>query len=739
MILQKSDAYQEALDKTAIVAITDLSGTITYVNDYFCRISKYSREELIGQNHNLVKSGQHPEEFFKDLWNTIKEGKVWTGQIKNKAKDSSYYWVQATIVPLLDDYQQPYQYLSFRLDITKQKLAEEQLMESIDRLSILTSNFPNGSVSLIDTGLTILFTGGAGYDTVDFGADEIIGKPLKEALSPQTYQFIEEQLPKILNGEIVTHEIFVRNRFFFNTYKPVYNKSGTIYGFVVVVQDITESKKAVLATQRKNDLFAIGEELAKIGSWECNVLTMEISFSSNALKLFGLDPTQVTMAFDEVIQVVHPEDKIRMQTQFQEMVNNTTADLIEYRIIHPNGDVRIVQSSGKIYEDENGMVIRIIGVTKDITERKESELELLESKELLKNIAESIPGLVMRYIEKANGKDEIQYVSKGAELLWEIPHEEIIQDENIVWKKIHPKDLRGFVKSFRKAKANISVWSYEYRIVMDDGRIKWISAIGTPKKMEDGSMMWNILALDVTDRKTAEEIIENNINMLTFQNTQLMDFCNIVSHNLRSPLVNMSMLVEFIEESEDESERKIFIEKLKPVIDNLNQTFEELVESIQIKHDHNIKSEKIDIEGSFYQVISGFEGQIAQSEALIEKDFSEAPIINYPHKYFSSILHNLISNSLKYRSPERRLKIKVKTSRKNHLILLTVEDNGLGIDVKKHKDNLFKIRKVFHRHPDAKGFGLFITKIQVEAMNGTIWVKSIPNEGSVFFVEFKNQ
>src|SRR5690554_264669 len=132
-----NNAYQQALDKTAIVAITDLDGNITYVNDKFCKISQYSREELIGKNHNILKSGYHTLDFYKDLWRTIKRGDVWMGQIKNKAKGGSPYWVQTTIVPMLNAGQKPYQYLSFRLDITEQKLAEEQRAESENRLRLV--------------------------------------------------------------------------------------------------------------------------------------------------------------------------------------------------------------------------------------------------------------------------------------------------------------------------------------------------------------------------------------------------------------------------------------------------------------------------------------------------------------------------------------------------------------------------------------------------------------------------
>jgi PAS domain S-box-containing protein len=288
--LKEVSDLKAALDEHAIVAITNAQGKITYVNDRFCRISKYSRAELIGQDHRVINSGHHSKEFIRGLWSTIGNGHVWQGEIKNKAKDGSFYWVDTTIVPFLNEDKKPRQYVAIRADITERKRAEEQLTVSLKEIGDLKAALDEHAiVAITDAQGKITFVNEKFCAISKYSREELLGQDhriINSAHHPK--EFIRDIWTTIARGKVWKGEIKNRAKdgtFYWvdTTIVPFLNTHGKPRQYVAIRADITERKRAEEVAGRMHAI----EEANRIKSEFLANMSHELRTPLNGIIGFG--------------------------------------------------------------------------------------------------------------------------------------------------------------------------------------------------------------------------------------------------------------------------------------------------------------------------------------------------------------------------------------------------------------------------------------------------------------------
>ncbi|MCC6817619.1 MAG: PAS domain-containing protein [Bacteroidia bacterium] len=744
-------SFQNAVNNGSIVSITDKKGAILFVNDNFVQISKFKRQELIGKDHRLVNSGYHTNEFFEHLWKTILKGDIWRGQIQNMAKDGTIFWVDTVITPVLNERNEIEQFLSIRNLITEQKENEYALLES-EALNKSALKSLQANIAILDEEGVIIKVNENWIDFSKFGdgrnlfitniGENYFDLIKKSAETGDTYaKRLFEGLMSVLNDEKEYFELeypciaAVSNKWFLLHISKFEND---ITRLVVSHFEITQRKQHESILEQSQLRMAEAQRIAKIGSWEHDFKTNELIWSDETFSLFGVDKHQFVCTYDNLLSIIHPNDRELVHKAYQDSVSQHSAYNVDHRVITPEGKIRYINERCETFYDEKGHPIRSIGTSQDISSQMEFELTLEKQRTRYKNVVENISdGLI---IDDVDG--HILFSNQQFMDMVGIKEEEL---KDFVFLDHVALEFKADIEDRHKrrmAGEDVST-VFEYAGYRKDESKRWFE-VRVTKIVENGLIKGTQSAIrDITEEKEAFDLLKaseeektNLLNELTKRFNELMQFNYIVSHNLRAPIANLMGLSEVFEmPNVDDEEKEKIIEHIRFSILKIDDLIQDLNIILAARSDINSKREMVDFEEAIMSVKHTLEHQILESDTRITMRIAnDAKSIFTIKSFLKSSIYNLINNAIKYRSPERRPEIDIEIDKLNHNYVIKVADNGIGIDLERYGKEVFGLYKRFNYSVEGKGLGLNMTKAQIEALGGNIELESELGVGTTFTI-----
>ena len=550
---------------------------------------------------------------------------------------------------------------------------------------------------------------------------------------------------------IICHKLL--QKFTYNTSYQNYNFvkdllfiifTGIAYKLILSKNDnqnasiVEKLKKTNEEIKESNEKYDIVAKATSDTIWDWKIQEDNFNWNKGIEVIFGYTQEEVGSSSTWWFEKIHPEDSIKMSIKLYSFIEQKTENWQDqYRFKCANGSYKYVLDKGFLLKDEEGKAVRMIGAIQDITKQKEEEqrLKLLETV-----ITQSKDSIIITEPDFKNSEiPKIIYVNPAFSVMSGYPIDEIIGKTPNIFKgpNSDKEEYRKLIDALKK-KQECLIETISYKKNKEEYwvRFSMIPIYDTENELSH----WISIQRDVSEEKKQEKEKEQLIRELTQNNKDLKQFSYITSHNLRAPLSNLTGLLNLIEDIPIENqELKEIINGFSKSTHLLNDTVNDLVKVIIIKDNPSIQKEAVLLKEIFENVFNQLSFQIELYKPMIKLNFEKVSVLNTNKAYIESIMLNLLTNAIKYKSENRQLKITINASEVDDIVYLTFQDNGIGIDLERNRDKVFGLYQRFHNYPDSKGLGLYLVKSQVETMGGTISIESEVNKGTSFTLTFKNK
>ncbi|MEJ5211212.1 MAG: PAS domain S-box protein [Burkholderiales bacterium] len=732
--------FRFALDQHAILSITDAKGVILDVNAKFETISGYRRDELIGQTHRLLKSGRHPDSFYAEMWQTISAGRVWQGVLCNRRKDGSLYWVESSIVPILDEAGKPRQYISIRTEVTNLVETQEQLRAERD-FANAAINAIRGTFQVVDQAGRLLRFNRQLLELTGYSAEELAALPAWELVAPEQREtvrtFIQQAFPQghcEVQADLYTRDgrripfLFQSSRFETES-GPVLIGTGTDVSRLVELQrDLEKREERLRRSQR----------YANIGTWDWNIETGELYWSERIPALFGYPEGTLETSYEKFLAAVHPDDRERVVQAVNAALERDVPYEIEHRVVWPDGSVRWLLERGAVTRAADGTPLHMLGVVQDIHARKMAELALAESRGRLEE-AQRIARL---------GHWEADLVTGS--LFWSEQVFEIFGYDpatftpsvEAFYAAVHPDDVEKVRASERRA-AETGVHDVVHRIVRPDGTVRWVRELAQLQPDASGRPVRLIGTVqDVTSLKetelalvAAKEQAEQAREAAERANRAKSEFLSSMSHELRTPMNAILGFAQLMDmDATLPEEHRQAVQEILRAGRHLLGLINDVLDLAKVEAGRvDLSLEPVACDELFRECEALVAAQAAEREVTLRVD--PVPLVVQADRLrLRQVVANLLTNAIKYNRKGGQAHLQA--AREGQGVRISVRDTGPGIPPEKQHELFQAFNRLGAERTDVEGtgIGLVIARRLTEMMGGRIGVDSQPGQGSTFWV-----
>lgn len=726
-----------------LVMIVDEIGRICWVNNAFVNTMLYSIDEIIGKRPSEFIHGPLSDlNTSARIKEAIKNKQAFKEEIIHYTKDKTPIWIHAVGQPIFDVKNKLIQYLIIETDITNQKQQQEQLNRSESELH----DFFNSSGSILvlfDTDFNVT----AFNNIAKLKAEEVlntsiqIGQPVFTMLPNEAKETVKYFATEALAGrgtenreaKLPGHDSWWNMR-----YLPIYNGFGEIIGASFTAIDITDRIKKELQLVESEKRYSLVTKATFDAIWDWDIEQNTFFRGEGFISLFGYEIGTLKNDPSNWDNLIHPDDFQRVIAGFQDILNsNATNWTEEYQFLKSDGSYAFVRDKAIIIRDETGRATRMVGAMHDISEdvAKEQQLKMFES--AIKNTNDAV---VITSAQQPNSSEvKILFVNDSFVRMTGYSLEEVLGKSLKMLQG--PLTNRAEIQRLKNAIVNWLPCEIETINYNKNGEPFWVNISIVPVTNESGFFThWIGIQKDMTDRRKQMEERELMIKELTKNNTELRQFSYITSHNLRAPLTNMLGIFNLLDLTLIKDSRMLQLyDGLKESTFKLNDTLNDLIRVLIVKENVHLELAEVSFNNAFNNAVSSISKILANSNAIIDVDFSEVSSVRFSQMYMESIFLNLLTNAIKFQRPGNRPEIKVKTTCTDNVVQLHFTDNGVGMDWQKVKNKIFGLYQKFHSNQDSKGIGLYLVHAQINALGGSINLQTELDKGTTFTISFNSK